>query len=106
MRARRLDLKTFLSLPLPLAARRVPSANSSAAAAASARYARNVKDLETLLQNPYVEPVPVTWTTAERFGRIDLALRTKGEPIPMNHIWIAGETLETGADSRLDDKPY
>ncbi len=30
------------------------------------RYAKNVKELETFLQNPYVTFVPVSWTTADR----------------------------------------
>jgi hypothetical protein len=34
-----------------------------------------------------VELVPVTITTADRFGRIAAALRRKGAPIPTNDIW-------------------
>ncbi|HEV8130596.1 MAG TPA: type II toxin-antitoxin system VapC family toxin [Acidobacteriota bacterium] len=70
------------------------------------RYARNRKDLEAFLQNPYVEFVPVTWVTAERFGRIAAALRTKGKPVPTNDIWIAAHAMETGADLLSFDQHY
>ena len=62
------------------------------------RLERNVADLETFLDNPYVSLVPVTLTAADRFARITASLRTKGRPIPTNDIWIAAHTLETGAE--------
>lgn len=58
------------------------------------RYGRNLKTLEAFLANPFVELLPVTWTTAERFGRIASALRAKGRPIPTNDIWIAALTIQ------------
>jgi tRNA(fMet)-specific endonuclease VapC len=70
------------------------------------RYAHNLKTLEAFLANPYVELLPVTWTTAERFGRIAVALRAKGRPIPTNDIWIAAHAMETGADLLSFDEHY
>ena len=70
------------------------------------RYERNLKILEAFLANPYVELLTVTWTTAERFGRIAAALRTKGRPIPTNDIWIAAHAMETGADLLSFDEHY
>ena len=48
--------------------------------------------------SPYATFLPVTRTTADRFGRIAAALRTKGRPIPTNDMWIAAHAMETGAD--------
>ena len=70
------------------------------------RYERNRKTLDAFLANPYVELLPVTWTTAERFGRIAAALRVKGRPIPTNDIWIAAHAMETGADLLSFDEHY
>lgn len=62
------------------------------------RTAENVRSLEAFLDEPYVEFVPVTLDTADRFGRIAAALRRKGKPLPSNDIWIAAHAMETGAD--------
>lgn len=70
------------------------------------RYARNRNDLEAFLRNPYVDLVPVTWVTAERFGRIGATLRAKGKPIPTNDIWIAAHAMESGADLLSFDQHY
>lgn len=63
-----------------------------------ARFDRNLTDLEAFLANPHVELVPVTLTSADRFGRVAAALRANGTPIPTNDIWIAAHTMETGAE--------
>ncbi|HEY3128094.1 MAG TPA: type II toxin-antitoxin system VapC family toxin [Acidobacteriota bacterium] len=70
------------------------------------RFTRNRNDLEAFLRNPYVDLIPVTWVTAERFGRIAAALRAKGKPIPTNDIWIGAHALETGADLLSFDQHY
>jgi tRNA(fMet)-specific endonuclease VapC len=62
------------------------------------RLKKNMAELEAFLDNPYVDLVPVTLTTADRFGRIAAALRAKGRPIPTNDIWIAAHAMETGAE--------
>jgi len=62
------------------------------------RYAENAQRLDSFLENPYVQFLPVTRTTAERFGQIAVGLRRKGRPLPSNDIWIAAHAFESGAD--------
>jgi tRNA(fMet)-specific endonuclease VapC len=62
------------------------------------RYEANRAQLDVFLANRFVVFLPVTLTTAERFGLIAAALKRKGAPIPSNDIWIAAHALETGAD--------
>lgn len=63
-----------------------------------ARFKRNMAEFDAFLENPYVNVVPVTLTTADRFARIAAGLRAKGRPIPTNDIWIAAHAMETGAE--------
>jgi tRNA(fMet)-specific endonuclease VapC len=62
------------------------------------RYDANRAELDDFLASPYVALVPVTMVTADRFGRIAAALRSKGRPLPTNDIWIAAHAMEFGAD--------
>lgn len=62
------------------------------------RLRKNLAEFGAFLDNPHVTVVPVSLTTADRFGRIATALRAKGRPIPTNDIWIAAHAMETGAD--------
>lgn len=62
------------------------------------RLAKNTGELDAFLSDARVEVVPVTQTTADRFGRIAAALRKAGQPIPTNDIWIAAHAFETGAE--------
>lgn len=71
-----------------------------------ARYKKNLKEIEAFLENPYVESLAVTMTTADRFARIATALRKKGTPIPTNDIWIAAQAMETGADLLSYDQHF
>lgn len=70
------------------------------------RFAENMKELARFLDNPYVETVPVTITTADRFGRVAAELRHKGLPIPSNDIWIAAHAFETGAELLSFDRHF
>ena len=62
------------------------------------RYAKNVAELDDFVSDARVEVIPVSTTTADRFGRIAAALRKAGRPIPSNDIWIAAHAFETGAE--------
>jgi tRNA(fMet)-specific endonuclease VapC len=62
------------------------------------RFERNARELDELLSQDRVSVLPVTRTTADRFGRIAAALRIAGTPIPTNDIWIAAHTLECGGE--------
>ncbi|MHC4548609.1 MAG: PIN domain-containing protein [Planctomycetota bacterium] len=70
------------------------------------RYPKNRRELEAFLANPYVELVPVTLVTADRFGRIAAGLRRKGRPIPTHDIWVAAHALETGAELVSCDRHF
>jgi predicted nucleic acid-binding protein len=62
--------------------------------------------LQKFLDLPEVEFLPVTYATADRFGRIFAALRHAGRPIPSNDIWIAAHALESGADLLSFDRHF
>ena len=70
------------------------------------RFDRNAADLRSLLDNPYVSFVPVGPITAERYSRIAAVLRSKGNPIPSNDVWIAAHAMETGADLVSADRHF
>jgi len=70
------------------------------------RYEENAAHLDAFLASPVVQLVPVTLTTADRFGRIAAALRRKGRPIPSNDVWIAAQAFETGADLLSSDQHF
>ena len=61
-------------------------------------FERNVADLRSFLNSPYVSFVAVGQVTADRYSRIAASLRMKGRPIPTNDVWIAAHSMETGAD--------
>lgn len=61
------------------------------------RYDENARELKAFLEDPNVLLLPITWDTADFFGRISAALRKKGKPIPTNDIWIAAHAIESGA---------
>ncbi|HET6362106.1 MAG TPA: type II toxin-antitoxin system VapC family toxin [Gemmatimonadota bacterium] len=67
------------------------------------RNEENTRQLDTFLENPFVELVTVTRTTADRFAGIALGLKRKGRPLPVNDVWIAAQALETGADLLSSD---
>ena len=74
------------------------------------QFERNRALLDTFMACSTVEPVPVTTETADYYGRLILALRKKGKPIPVNDLWIAAQTMERGAvlitfDPHFDDIP-
>jgi predicted nucleic acid-binding protein len=70
------------------------------------RERRNRDDLRELLDSPWVEVIPVTETTADRYARVVSRLREKGTPIPTNDVWLAAQALETGADLLSFDRHF
>ena len=73
---------------------------------AGARYEENSTRFEAFLATPHVELLRVTFTTADRFGRVAAGLRRKGSPIPTNDIWIAAQAMEVGADLLSSDTHF
>jgi len=70
------------------------------------RYEENRSQFESFLAHRFVELLPVTFATADRFGLIASALRRNGKPIPSNDIWIAAHALEIGADLLSFDRHF
>ncbi len=70
------------------------------------RYEDNMRDLSDFLDNPHVEFLPVSLTTADRFGRIAASLRRKGRALPTNDIWIAAHAVESGAELLSLDRHF
>jgi tRNA(fMet)-specific endonuclease VapC len=62
------------------------------------RFDANLRELEAMLDDSRVTLLPVTRTTADRFGRLAARLRKAGTPIPTNDIWIAAHASESGAE--------
>ena len=70
------------------------------------RYEQNMRELADFLNNRHVEFLPVSLTTADRFGRIAALLRRKGKALPTNDIWIAAHAFETGAELLTLDRHF
>src|SRR5699024_11147698 len=58
----------------------------------------NCGQLDAFLARPFVAFAPAGLTTADRFSRIMSLLRRNGRPIPINDVWIAAHTMETGTE--------
>ena len=70
------------------------------------RFASHRRDLDAFLASPFVTLVPVSLATADRFSRIVLGLKVKGKPIPTNDVWIAAQTIDTGAELVSFDRHF
>jgi tRNA(fMet)-specific endonuclease VapC len=70
------------------------------------RYEKNIAELDDFLGSQFVEFLPVSYTTADRFGRIAALLRRKGTPMPSNDIWIAAHAIESGAELLSFDRHF
>lgn len=58
----------------------------------------NNKDaLDRFLLKPTVKILNATSETAKVFGMVKQGLRKAGTPLPINDVWIAAHTLETGS---------
>lgn len=70
------------------------------------RYEENFHTLRSFVGDPSVRLLPITWDTADLFGRISTALRKKGKPIPTNDIWIAAHAMAARADLLSSDPHF
>jgi tRNA(fMet)-specific endonuclease VapC len=70
------------------------------------RNAENTRQLDAFLDEPFVELMTVTRTTADRFAAVSSSLKKKGRPLPVNDIWIAAQALEAGADLLSSDMHF
>lgn len=62
------------------------------------RFEKNMAELNRFLEHPVVEIINLTEITSDRYARIAARLKEQGTPIPSNDIWIAAQTMETGAE--------
>lgn len=73
---------------------------------AGTRFGQNMQELDSFLNHPAVEKIHLTDITADRYSRIATQLKKQGTPIPANDIWIASQTLETGAELVTLDRHF
>jgi tRNA(fMet)-specific endonuclease VapC len=65
---------------------------------AGARSRRNRDELRLFLGSPRVRLASITAETAGRYAVIYASLRSAGNPIPTNDLWIAASTMEHGTE--------
>ena len=70
------------------------------------RNRENREILQRFREKPRTICIPVTENTAEWFAEIKQILRIKGNPIPMNDVWIAASCMEHGASLLSFDKHF
>jgi len=57
----------------------------------------NIDLLNEFLEQSSVELLDISFETASVFGLLKHDLKKDGTPIPLNDVWIASQSLETGA---------
>ena len=57
----------------------------------------NTRLLKGFLKKPTVEILEATEETSKIFGQIKHDLKKAGTPLPINDVWIAAHTLESGS---------
>ena len=70
------------------------------------RFSKNMEELSRFLSHPVVEAIQLTEITSDRYSRIAAQLKQQGAPIPSNDIWIAAQTMETGAELVTMDRHF
>ena len=66
----------------------------------------NREGLAQFLSEPYVVTVDVTTSVARRYGELFAQLRQSGTPIPVNDVWIAATTLDSGGHLLTFDQDF
>ncbi|HEY9054819.1 MAG TPA: type II toxin-antitoxin system VapC family toxin [Rectinemataceae bacterium] len=67
---------------------------------------KNREELQSFLSKRGVLVLDVTMETAEIFGEIKAELRGRGKMIPLDDIWIAAHSIETGSKLVTFDKHF
>ncbi|MEW6565840.1 MAG: type II toxin-antitoxin system VapC family toxin [Spirochaetota bacterium] len=60
-------------------------------------YDRNIEELKRFLSKDGIKTIDVSIETSEIFGELKNSLSKKGRMLPINDIWIAAHTIETGS---------
>jgi tRNA(fMet)-specific endonuclease VapC len=58
---------------------------------------KNTQLLKRFIQKPTVEILEATEETSKVFGQVKNDLKKAGTPLPINDVWIAAHTLESGS---------
>ncbi len=66
----------------------------------------NYSILERFLSKPTVRVLDATSETAEIFGQIKSGLKKAGTPIPINDVWLASHTVESGSTLVTFDRHF
>ena len=61
------------------------------------KFSTNKQELKSFLSKDGIKVINVTIETSEIFGEIESSLSRSGKMIPLNDIWIAAHTIETGS---------
>jgi tRNA(fMet)-specific endonuclease VapC len=61
------------------------------------KYSANCAELKAFLSKEGIKIIDVTIETSEIFGEVKFELKKRGKMIPLNDIWIAAHTIETGS---------
>lgn len=67
---------------------------------------RNAELLNRFLSRPSVYELQTSRRTAEIYSKLKGMLRDKGNPIPINDVWIAAHALEVNAKLITYDKHF
>lgn len=67
------------------------------------KYKKNMAELNEFISHKSVSLLRISDITSDRYARIALQLKQQGTPIPTNDIWIAAQTVETGAELITSD---
>ena len=70
------------------------------------QYSKNREKLEQFISKSSVSVLPIGFETAQIYGEIKNELKKNGTPIPINDIWIAASTVETGSVLITYDKHF
>lgn len=70
------------------------------------KFKENINDLNKFLDHERVEMVQIGQITSDRYSRIASQLRSQGTPVPTNHIWVAAQTMEHGAELITSDPHF
>lgn len=67
---------------------------------------RNREELARFRGSPRVRLVAIGEATAERYAAIYASLRSRGQPIPTNDLWIAASAMEHGTELVTLDRDF
>ncbi len=67
---------------------------------------QNRELLGRFLNRSTVKILNATMETSDLFGHIKNSLKKKGRPIPINDVWIAAHTMETGSTIITYDRHF